>query len=101
MRSSTSRLLPLVVLLGCAGHSQHQQKTEGPRLPEERVAGRAEWIDVNLAPLAYRRLGTDPQVGPWKILFSQQRHYCPVADSTYVMVQTGTLFPCAWRVVRQ
>jgi hypothetical protein len=101
MRNSISRLLPLALLLGCAAHSQHQQKTEGPRLPEERVAGRAEWIDVNLAPLAYRRLGTDPQVGPWKILFSQQRHYCPVADSTYVMVQTGTLFPCAWRVVRQ
>ena len=100
MRNSICRLLPLAVLLGCTAHSQHQQKNVEPRLPEERVAGRAEWLDVNLAPLAYRRLGTDPQVGPWKILFSEQRHYCPVADSTYVMVQTGTLFPCAWRAVR-
>ena len=100
MRNSIGHLLPLVVLLGCAAHSHNQPKNGGLALPEERVTGRAEWIDVSLAPLAYRHIGTDPQAGPWKILFSEQRHYCPVADSTYVIVQTGTLFPCAWRVVR-
>ncbi len=100
MRDPVCRLLPLLVIIGCASHSRGEQKPERLGLPEERVAGRAEWLDISLAPTAYRRLGTDPQAGPWRILFSEQRHYCPVADSTYVIVQDGTLFPCNWRAVR-
>lgn len=100
MRNSISRLLPLVVLLGCAAHSRSQLKNEELGLTEERVTGRAEWLDIQLVPTIYRHIGTDPQAGPWKILFSEQRHYCPVADSTYVIVQDGTLFPCGWRLAR-
>jgi hypothetical protein len=100
MRDTVCRLLPLAVVVGCAAHSDTGPQPLGLGLPVERVTGRAEWLDIQFAPLAYRHIGTDPQVGPWKILFSEQHHYCPVADSTYVIVQDGTLFPCQWRVVR-
>jgi len=101
VRDCLKHLLPLAILAGCAGHSPGAAKPNGLALPEERVAGRGEWLDIQLAPVAYRHIGTDPQAGPWKILVSEIGHYCPVADSTYVIVQDGTLFPCAWREVRR
>lgn len=100
MRNYSKRLIPLLMLVGCTGHSQRAPKLGPLSLPEERVAGRGEWLDIGLAPVAYRHVGTDPQAGPWRILVSQLGHYCPVDDSTYVIVQDGTLFPCAWRAVR-
>lgn len=69
-------------------------------LPAERVADRAEWLDINLAPLRFRRISEDPQVGPWKILISNEGHYCPVDDSTFVKVLNGERYPCQWRSQR-
>jgi hypothetical protein len=71
-----------------------------PGLPAERVAERAEWLDINLAPLRFRRVSEDPQAGPWKILISTEGHYCPVDDSTFVKVLNGERYPCEWRSQR-
>ncbi len=100
MRELLGRLLLLGIVSGCSTHAAIRPKTAEPALPSERVVGRAEWLDIQLAPTAYRHLGADPQAGPWRVLFSEQHHYCPVADSTYVIVQDGTLFPCEWRAIR-
>lgn len=93
----TKRILALCLLSACA----HRVTPSPAPLARERVAGRAQWIDIQFAPVAYRHIGTDPLAGPWKILLSEAGHYCPVADSTYVMVQDGELYPCSWRVVRR
>ena len=100
IHATMGRLLPLVALIGCAAHNRGEPQRFGLGLPKERVVGRAEWLDIQDAPIAYRRIGTDPLAGPWRILFSNQHHYCPVADSTYTIVEDGTLFPCQWRLVR-
>lgn len=93
-------VLCLVTLCGCTGNRLSLGLPQ-QRVPDrERVADRNEWSDVKIAPLQYRHVSDEPTHGPYRILISDQGHYCVVDATTYTMVQDGRLWECDWRVQR-
>ena len=66
----------------------------------ERVVDRNQWLDVKSAPLQYRHVSDEPVNGPYRILISDQEHYCVVNAAAYTIARAGDLWTCDWHVQR-